>query len=651
MEALTNERASKKKDESKRFINPYNFVPFAGQCQRKPMEELAGGLTGYIECELTPLTALFIPNTSNDQALYCDKSGKIHSYDFFSYTNLEGKSVQDIRQNPAEPVIPGSEIRGAVCGVYEAAFNGCLSSVDLERTLNRRSNLAKLPGILRKTEKAWEIQPCRRLMLNVKCRNEEEMGALVPPEKYQEWQEGEELYVKERKAVYQTSSGYKTEYHIVDAFTEEKPVEEGWEKGYLHKGEAFARKHHESVFVASGQPSIPVCQADVENLERVLELYRARGQNRSDQKSVKETWYPAYAAQDDALVYYALCRGTKEGEGFVYMSPACLGKEVFHRSVETLIRENGGYQPCETREEVCAACALFGMVGPGEKGQRGVGAISSRVRFGDATLVSPPERWEMCYGEICTLPEMGEPKPSAAEFYLQPPVVAKRGETEYDYWTYDYKVKEGKYVALDQKTLKLRGRKFYWHSLKERILKDRSVPTKMRQKIRPLVVGKHGYQPVFQNKIYFENLTEKELQQLCWALDFGNPSCAHKIGRAKPLGFGSVRIEVKHVRLRKIDPETGMWEWQEGFERNDVFNDGSEKCRDALQTILNWEKKPNALVAYPLNRKGEEKESYEWFGLNQKKAKSKPGFFMVLPKIEEEVKETKRGKWLYCYEK
>ncbi|MDA8229123.1 MAG: hypothetical protein M0T74_15750 [Desulfitobacterium hafniense] len=71
------------------------------------------------------------------------------------------------------------------------------------------------------------------------------------------------------------------------------------------------------------------------------------------------------------------------------MAPACISKEVFSQSIENLLQQQGGYQPCERRDHVCPACALFGMIPKGAaQGEEATGgARASRVRFEDAALL------------------------------------------------------------------------------------------------------------------------------------------------------------------------------------------------------------------------------------------------------------------------
>lgn len=212
--------------------------------------------------------------------------------------------------------------------------------------------------------------------------------------------------------------------------------------------------------------------------------------------------------------------------------------------------------------------------------------------------------------------------------------------------------------------LKLRGRKYYWHhaKIKKWCQKDNKGSNKV-QKIRPLKPT-NGNKNLFVFKIYFENLTKEELKKLQWAIDFDSEQYAHKLGEAKPLGFGSVRIHIDEMKLRSLDLESGNWksesvglsEFLTGIEIAE-----SEEIKH-LKYMTDWENKPverekeneekRCTIAYP---KGWEKEKtgdtiYLWFKGNREIEKGK-SFSKELPMIEEELQEEAKEKWLYRLKK
>lgn len=657
-------------DKEIRFVNPYNFVPFEPKSRYVPEDETKLK-TGYVECNLTVLTPLFIPNTSSDCALHDreenETSKKTCSYDFFSYEDLQdGRSA-----GPSAPVIPGSELHGMVRSVHEAAFQGCVSSVDLKRVLERRSPDAKKAGILRKVAGNWYIKPCRRLMLKVRAFQQEEpgIGCVTESLKYQSWEEGQTVYVR-------TANGKP---YVICEIRDD--FQKGWKKGYLHKGEPFETKKSESVFVEKNEKEILVDIKDIEFLKKAMAEYH----------KLNPDCYPAYVNEswdldktsesEKILVYYY----SDEKTPARYLSPACIGKELFQQDVKRLLT-NSGVEPCTRRKALCTTCALFGMVSKEEE-KDGYEAVGSKVRFEDAVLVNASESKEEIksyYLKPILLPELGEPKPGAVEFYMEPPNGRQSApEGSYGYWTYDYM--KGFNTPRDRaffskEEVHLRGRKFYWHSdVRKEYMKandNNRIPTEMQQIIRPLKRTIENRALKFGFKIFFERVRLRDIQQLCWALDFQDETCAHKLGRGKPLGFGSVKIEIEDVKVREIDLDTGCWaikplekeKWRGALPLTEKMS--------VLKKIMQWEERfrtdakddiHRAEVCYPKGQakvKGEEKDkdkdkanataSHQWFRGNRSIAKdaagTRPLFSKVLPKIEEELdkdRDTDKDKWLY----
>ena len=63
--------------------------------------------------------------------------------------------------------------------------------------------------------------------------------------------------------------------------------------------------------------------------------------------------------RDEILIYYC-----DEDDMPFYLSPVCIGKERYRKTLRTILEANGGFQPCSKREGLCAACMVFGMVFP-----------------------------------------------------------------------------------------------------------------------------------------------------------------------------------------------------------------------------------------------------------------------------------------------
>lgn len=94
-------------------VNPYSFVPLGTAPVRTSLDACYTGplLTGRLDYTLTTDTPLLIPDTAK---------------------TVQDEQVEDHKRYPffrlpdGTPTIPGSELRGAMRGVYEAVTNSCL---------------------------------------------------------------------------------------------------------------------------------------------------------------------------------------------------------------------------------------------------------------------------------------------------------------------------------------------------------------------------------------------------------------------------------------------------------------------------------------------------------------------------------------------
>ena len=95
---------------------------------------------------------------------------------------------------------------------------------------------------------------------------------------------------------------------------------------------------------------------------------------------------------------------------------------------------------------------------------------------------------------------------------------------------------------------KIRGRKFYWHQKELFQKKDLAKNFKIDSVPSKSTISCIDINQSFNFEIYFENLSDKELGTLVYALEL-EEGLLHKIGRAKAYGFGSCKIEIKEILL------------------------------------------------------------------------------------------------------
>lgn len=111
----------------------------------------------------------------------------------------------------------------------------------------------------------------------------------------------------------------------------------------------------------------------------------------------------------------------------------------------------------------------------------------------------------------------------------------------------------------DNPNAQIRGYKFYWHRKTSNNSKDvhswvmeKDDYSKLKEKQKPKPLQTVKVNEKFTGKIRFENLTKVELGALLFVLDLpiekGKEYC-HKIGYAKPLGLGSIKVTVNSVEI------------------------------------------------------------------------------------------------------
>jgi len=598
-----------------KFVNPYTFI---GLGSKKSEGKGKGLHTGVLSCTLRTLTPLIIPNTGNEKAFpkmakkhVDDWNGdkppkdhvnleKVRSYDFYSYDNPKGDRENIVTSSP---VIPGSSIRGMVRSVYETLTNSCLSSIDEDMLLNKRSVIPYTrsqndmgAGIVEKVGDKWFLYSAEKIMVNITKGNtrfnretnrrephEHTFGTPYDKNALTAWSK---VYVKRTHNKFKPHIAH---YGALDIL-ETNPSNKDYAVGYYLKGESFTRKHHDAIMVKQGEQGIELEPSDIKRAKKVAELYDG---------------YNGWIKSNPMPVYYE-----KVGASY-YISPACISQEVFERKVGDMI---GDFAPCDDSHNVCDACNLFGMVGKSQEENRSenkVNAKASRISFRDATAVATGN-W---YDEPKQLAILGQPRPSATEFYMAMP-----SDGEPDFWNYDYVVhhkgEKNKKTMLSANAVTIKGRKFYWHSDYKKTGHDNSGRPDLS-----IIARAVSAEQCFKFDVAFENVTNDELAKLIWVLTIGDkaagekPSHGHKLGHGKPIGFGSVGITI-------------------GYDKSCVFVNDSynivtkplncielpPNAEETLDTkgfgiVSNWAGK-HENVMYP--KYGGKGDIFAWFGANRK---------------------------------
>ena len=330
-------------------------------------------------------------------------------------------------------------------------------------------------------------------------------------------------------------------------------------------------KRCERIFIKDRGRTLPITHEASELFEILVQEYRENAK-RQDTPEVFQTLLPDNGRLNPGdLVYFREEKGKT-----VEIIPVRISRKIDDSPIGKRLRED--LRPCHgewiegddlsqlseypekklfTRntEGLCPACRLFGT-----------GAYKGRLRFGFAKLENDP-KWLMknsdgpSHGGPLTLPLLERPRPT----WSMPDDTLNRLK------------KDGKQEPKKQKGKKgpqVPGRKFYVHhdgwkeincgchpTTKENIVQNQNNRT-----VEPLDKGN-----TFSFEICFENLEPYELGLLLYTLEL-EKGLAHKLGMAKPMGFGSIDIEVENVSLR-----TDSGQWEDGNERISEWTDKGKK--------------------------------------------------------------------------
>ena len=577
----------------KGFVNPYNFIKFPSKKAKAYTDE--DRHTGVIEYTITTKTPLFIPNSSSDSAFKISKKVNDHkSYDFFSYTELDPTKTYNGEYHV--PVIPGSEIRGVVRNAYETLTNSCMGLLNADEYPVKRSMEMFKPGLMYK-DKEGNFALYKAESWKVGSIESKEKGSV--PKGFENYPNGTKVYYKEPLRINRFDAKPIEKYSM----KQEKYPEEG----YLIKWGMGMKKAHYHVFslkekmnLRNKNAGIHFSKDDIERkLLRVVDYYLAEpGLTNANKAAYEEYKRDVEAFLKGKENSYFPVNYSSPSSGIYYLAPAVYTKEVSDNNIGKLA---GEFAPCE--KDYCPACDLFGYVGKNNESCKG-----SKIRFTDM-YVSEEKEAESYYMQDCiTIQTLGTPKLGNTEFYLRQPMGAT-------FWNYDYYIRD-KELTLSNGIL--RGRKYYWHHQKVNLPKDVEA-TKLNKTIRPVKADES-----FNGKLYFEDISEKQLNQLMWILNSGSEGLGLKLGGAKPLGFGSVSCKVEKVIERSIVVSGGKI----NYLMNEIPMDGvsyenaefGRIVKSEFYKIAGLKSVPEDVeITYPKEKSQKGKtltEGYKWFANN-----------------------------------
>ncbi len=360
--------------------------------------------------------------------------------------------------------------------------------------------------------------------------------------------------------------------------------------------------------------------------------------------------------------------------------PVMISRQLFEKSPAELLDKT--LKPATDIDELSPADRVFGCVIQNSGGKKKVNAYRGQIRIGAVSLSEESakkpidqiiHKFEGTRPQSKWLPMniLGQPKPQQGRFYV---AEDKYGNAQTEQGTNE----ESGYNAGSG----LRGRKVYphhanlpvnyWFEEKDIDFSDRNKlesGNQYREYLRPpngekqrnnqnrSIEGWIKPQTEFEFDIHFTNLSKVELGALIWLLQLPK-NHFHRFGGGKPLGFGSVQLEISkyHIKngselanfYKSLDSEltetVRLNENAEEFEKRlegtfiKPFTDEIEKAKyqkiikSFLSACKGFAGKP---THYPRTKPmpNAEGKSFEWFVDNAKKEGRK----LSLPDLEKEI--------------
>lgn len=545
------------------FVNPYTFVPFPENgAVRYDLTDLTNNsepvFSGEIKCTLITKTQIAVPDIlKNPNAL----DNEVKEYDFFSI-DVDGKRTA---------VIPGSGIRGVIRSVYETLTDSCVHLNDKDDDYFHTRVNKTTPGIIEFDGKNYVLYEAERIR--------DKTGG---------------SYSTGDKVKFTAKNSDRNASRLVDFFSDK-----GNEEGIYLRVNTFRTPKgvsHPSVFIKRKAVEKNFDKRYIDRLKVNVEMYEGKYKNEY-QKAI----YNMEKQGKKLPVWF--WRDTNTGH--YYLASSQYSRAVFVNQPKDLV-ERANVKSCTSKNNACAACALFGFIGDDD-------SRASHVRFTDAVC-----KTDHCFDGSYILPVLSDPRLSSFEFYLNGGKSRKYGP--------------------DSAGVTLAGRKFYWHdpNPSAKITADDSFAKehpKMASKMELVRAGSK-----FEFSVFFDRITDEQLKKLVFALNLGDNKSflCHKIGHGKPIGLGSVKIKVDSIAKRSYN--MGVYSFEYVTEdilsqaKIDLFSSFTE-TENFLQKVMNFNYLKDKTIDYPRQQPGG--DIFKWFAGNRGALRSQ-GYIEVkqlLPKI------------------
>lgn len=520
---------------------PYNFVPLNKKIVESehkegiPAFDKYSLLSGYIELDIEALTPLYIRGTSKDG----DEETLVT--DFFGpggITKIPGSSLRGMVRNLVEIVTWGKFKFFDNRNLYYRAVgdNGPLGKEYRKLLADEQNNHMPIvkAGVMVRRGRNYEIYPAPKIentyvfKANFDKRTRKVDGLDLALQEF----EFRKIYfrpVPPRNHTHylRLRDGNQKQYQLKYAKITEMSLEpkEGLLEGYMvSSGNLGNKKHFNWVFA-------------VGNREKSLKLNR---NSKAVMDYIKDT---SKKEETDLLkkldkVEEVPCFYITDSKGNVI----AFGHTGMFRIPYKLSIADHIAQEVENEQTPDISEAIFGKESE----------YATRVYFDDAVLHQDIN--EVSLGTV-TPQILSGPKPTTFQHYLE-----NRGNDVKNLSNYN------------NAGVPIRGHKLYWHKKiqgKSGAWAELNPPANSTQHTRINPIRENA---IFRGRIRFDNLSPVELGALLFVLDLPEGHF-HKIGMAKPLGLGSIRIKPKLSLIDRKRRYSGIFEednWNTAVEAEEI---------------------------------------------------------------------------------
>lgn len=595
------------------FHNPYNFVPALPRHKEEVNQTELGDhepqghhayhpdhWSGWIEVQLTTATPLLIPDaaqvsTNNDDHKTFPVRVNSNGAPYLPPTSLKGmlRSAYEAVTNSRLSIFEKHEDR-------------------LAYRMNARKGVEMVPAVVEKNSVGLQLRLLSNSITigsNGAPQNKQMYAAWLP--RYQKYypnahyhqdkheiqkalrypdntlpQHGELVWVRCEQQQHHSKHFSFSSVTSIRQRTRGQATPTGYQPGIVCiTGRNMMNKHEERVFLLSpNDPRVDLTPSLIEGWKTLIKNYQSI-HTEELQKRTKEKHQPneylghepgktgwshhIYTKDAVYLKEDALCYVRVEHHNTNYkvlgLYPVMISRDLFKESPADLL--HASLHPAVNYKELSPADRVFGWVN-----HKGNGAWKGQLRIEPAECKQGTNAIEHFGEDGIPLAILGEAKPQQTHFYA---AHNWQGEPLPD--------GKNKSAGYQERTQGLRGRKMYPHhahlaslaSLHSYWLKPKEDRTqqpivhqskkyyqeyrrptltekgkdKTRDNQNRSVLGWIKPETAFRFKIHLSNLSNVELGALLWLLHLDD-NYYHRLGSSKPLGFGSVRLQIHNMELR-----------------------------------------------------------------------------------------------------